>query len=292
MPFMAKLVRDWFPARQIGTANGINAAGGALGFSLGLALTYPIFNDQWRTAIYVLHGIFILVTIIWFSFSTEVKTGPSLRSSIWQDLSQIRKLRDIWTTVFISALTMGGGMFFVQLSPVAFITARSANPSLAGTISAFNTVGAFIGNISLSILSDKIGRRKPILIFSPILSGLFLFLAWNAPFGVYTAVFTALSGLFAGGLVSILITVISEHPMVSKRLLGTAIGFRTSVSNIFTYGISVLGGYIVDLNMGFGAAFLYAAILIAVAAIFGIFTSETGSKAKPVGLTSINKETL
>jgi MFS transporter, CP family, cyanate transporter len=280
MPNMAKLVRDWFPPRQIGIANGINAAGHALGMTLGLALTYPVFGTQWRLALYGTNGLFILVVVIWFIIAKEIKRETKTKPSLILDISRASKQKDIWMISLISALTMGGGMFFVQLSPVAFMTARSAGPTIAGAIASLNTIGAFAGNLITSYVSDKIGLRKPFLIFSPLLGGIFLYLTWNLPFGVYTCIFTVLSGLFAGGLVSILTTTITEHPSITQSFLGTAIGFRTSISNIFTFSISLLGGYIVDMTMGYDFAFLYAAILLAISSIFGIFTSETGTRRR------------
>ncbi len=280
MPNMAKLVRDWFPPRQIGIANGITAAGYALGMTLGLALTYPIFGAQWRLALYVTNGLFILTVIIWFIIAKEIKREPISKPSLILDVSKVSKQKDIWMISLISALTMGGGMFFVQLSPVAFMTARSADPSIAGAIASFNTVGAFAGNLIIAFASDKIGLRKPFLIYSPLLGGLCLYLTWNLPFGIFTSIFTALSGFFAGGLVSILTTTITEHPSIPQRFLGTAIGLRTAISNIFTFTISLLGGYIVDITLGYDFAFLYAAILLGVSSIFGIFTSETGTRRR------------
>lgn len=280
LPNMAKLVRDWFPPRQIGIANGINSAVYALGMTLGLALTYPVFGTQWRLALYVTNGLFILVVIIWFIIAKEIKRETKTKPSLILDVSRVSKQKDVWMISFLSALTMGGGMFFVQLSPVAFVTARSADPAIAGAIASFNTIGAFAGNLILAFVSDKIGLRKPFLIYAPLLGGLCLYLAWNLPFGVSTSIFTALSGFFTGGLVSILTTTITEHPSIPQGFLGTAIGFRTSISNIFTFMISLLGGYIVDITLGYDSAFLYAAILLAVSSVFAVFTSETGTRRR------------
>jgi MFS family permease len=283
MPNMAKLVREWFPPRQIGIATGIWIAAASAGMALGLGATYPIFGFDWRLAFFILSGFQLLGIAAWHFLAKEnikVKVKEIKRHSMMQDLSLIVRNSDVWMCTGMRIFGNGSFMLILRLLPVAFQNARSVAPAVTGFMASMAQIGVICGNMCWPMISDRIGRRKPLLILCPVLGAISLLLTWNLSFGVQTFVFNFFVGLFISGCLTALpLAILTEHPRIPTEVVGTAVGFSTSLHFTGLYIIGTLGGYIVEWTSGYDASFLTAAILVMVVPVFGTFVREKQSMA-------------
>ena len=82
-------------------------------------------------------------------------------------------------------------------------------------------------------------------------------------------------GLFITGCLTALpLAILTEHPRIPGALVGTAVGFSTSLHFTGLYLIGMLGGYIVEWTSGYEMSFLTSAILVMVVPVFGALVSE------------------
>ena len=275
VPTLPKLVRDWFPRSQIGIATGIYTTGFATGLTLGLATTYPLFEFNWKLAFYSISGLVLLVSVIWSLLAKE-KKGKIDEHSLSQELSMVFRHFDGWMCAMIGAFTLGGIMLFLGIFPLASEMVHSVSPATAGAVISLNTVGAIIGNAFVPLISDRVGKRKPIIFICGSLGAIALFLIWNLPFGALTWFLSFIAGVFISGLAVMPMVIITEHKNISSKILGTAAGFIISVRSVGQYFLPLLGGYIVDWT-SYDTGFLASSIMVLISIIFAVVVSETGN---------------
>ena len=112
-----KICGLWFPGRQLGLANGVFAAGMALGFfisSLVSANVLSVWLGGWRQVMFFYGGLTTLLCIPWYFARSTPKVValnvPSLVSiPMRQALSHVVKLKDIWL-LSIALMGMSGCM--------------------------------------------------------------------------------------------------------------------------------------------------------------------------------------
>lgn len=286
MPNMAKLVREWFPPRQIGIATGIWIAAASAGMALGLGATYPLFGFDWRRAFFILSGLQLLGIVAWHFLAMEnikVEVKQIKKGSMMQDLLLISRNFDVWMCTGMRIFGNGTFMLVLRLLPVAFQNARAVAPAVTGIMASMAQVGVICGNLIWPIISDRIGRKKPLLISCPVLGAISLLFTWNLTFGVQTFIFNFFMGLFTTGCLTALpLAILTEHPRIPASVVGTAVGFSTSLHFTGLYLIGMLGGYIVEWTSGYDASFLTAAILVLVAPVFGILITEKRQEVRAV----------
>jgi MFS family permease len=174
--------------------------------------------------------------------------------------------RNVLLSYVVALATMYG--FFVVLTwlPYYLETQRglpAAQSGLVSTIIAFTAVPA---GIVAGRVSDRMGRRRPLLLLLTPLSGLALAYIVRAPGlgGVYGAV--ALYGV-TGKLVVDPLIVALVADATPRENYGSAFGILNFAGTISTVLAPALTGYIADLTGTFTAAFLLAAVLQGVAAL-------------------------
>ena len=280
-----KAAGQWFSAKQLGLANGILAAGMGVGNMLGAAVSATVLSPLlggWQNLMYAYGAIALIVGVLWLtakrappweSVSRRLETIP-----FKQSLSHVIRLKPVWMLgifMLCFAAYSSGLMGYIPLY------LRSAG---WGAASADNALALFagmsiIGAIFLSMLSDRLGRRK-IILYGGIIT-VIISIGLLALFGGSVAwISMILAGLVQEMFFALAITVTIETKGVGAAYAGTAMGLTGTISAIGSFLSPPIGNWLAKTDPRF--AFLFWMVLAIAAFIVIRFVKETGWKKNPV----------
>lgn len=215
---MLKINALWFHERHFGAMTGLTVLLGNLGAVLAAApLVWVLGFTTWRT-VFVALGIFsaALAALTWWAVRDHPREAglPSMREleglaphpphagRWWHGLVEVVKNRDTWPGFLPAFGTAGTLLAFAGLWAVPFLRDVYAMPrAVAALHTTWLLVGFALGSFVAGTLSDRLKRRKPVMLGG---IGLYLlcWLPWvlqlHLPVAVALALFF-LMGLGAGG---------------------------------------------------------------------------------------------
>lgn len=178
-----KVNAEWFQERQFATATGVAVLAGNLGavFSVA-ALAYMVTVFSWRY-VFVATGLFSLVlaaaTWRWMRDSPRAAGLPSLReidglpgdpkyTGRWHaGLLQVVRNRAIWPGFWLMFGAASTFISFVGLWAVPYLMqVHGMTRGVAASHVSMSLLGFALGSLALGYFSDRIGRRRPVLICS------------------------------------------------------------------------------------------------------------------------------
>jgi cyanate permease len=255
----------------------------ALGFAVSSMISATLLSPLlggWRNVVFLYGAISIGIGVIW----TLTQPAPGERQSsmggqhtatIRQVLSQVALNRNVWLLGLV-IFGVGGciqgllGYLLLYLRDVGWPAARAD-----GALATFHTVSLLIV-IPLSLLSDRLGSRKTILIIAALttVTGTGLLSVAEGP-AVWGSVIIA--GVFRDGFMAVFMTTIIELEGVGAAYAGTAIGFVIVFSGLGRWLAPPLGNSLAD--VGLGVPFVFWAAMAA-AALLGLYFVKTTSRVK------------
>ena len=281
--FCHKAIGEWFTGRELGMANGVLAMGMGGGITLGTLLSATVFSPLlggWRNVLFV-YGILGLVGfILWIMtkpnpYRIEV-TQQAETIPFRQSLSHVIRIKSIWFMAvawICTSLCRGGfsGYLPLYLRGVGW-PATSAD----GALSALG-LASVIGVVPLSLLSDRLGRRKVVVYAAMLL--IFIGIG-GMSFSKGPAVWplVIMVGLGQEALAALLITMIMETDGVGTKYSGTALGLGTMMSLLGgTIGPPV-GNALAEINPSY--AFIFWAVAVLAGLVIFRFSKETGWRTR------------
>ncbi len=237
IPFVAmngiKTAGQWFPAHQLGLANGLLSMGMALGFLLGSmfsATTFSPLLGGWRNVLIVYGLIGALFSVPWFFTRTlpglRVEGGMSMRDAV----QHVVRLKNVWLlglTLFGVGSCIQGilGYLPLYLRDIGWEAVRAD-----GALSAFHTI-SMIFVLPIALWSDRLGSRKNLLLIASLLvafgAGLLSVASGGA---IWLAVL--MSGFVRDAFMAIFITMVIETDGVGPLYAGTALGLTMALSGL------------------------------------------------------------
>lgn len=252
-----RLATSWFPPTMLGLLAGLTQAIGMLGAAAGEApVSFLVSNVGWRHSMLIIAFLFITLAGLLYQY---VQDKPdSVRSevrdvnhiSIHQSLKLILSCRQTWLNALYAGFLFGPTAVIGEAIGPAYL---QFGRGLGAHEAAFATGLIFIGwGISGPIsgwLSDKMGKRRPIMILSAlcgiVLTTLFVFLPHLTKTAAYFLFF--IFGLTNTG-VAIAYAVSTE--LHGRNVVGTAIAFTNMISIFVGALLQPLVGRLVDLVSG------------------------------------------
>jgi MFS transporter, ACS family, D-galactonate transporter len=230
-----KTAGQWFPAHQLGMANGLISMGMALGFLLGSILSATTFSPLlggWRNVLIVYGLAGALFCIPWFYTHTlplsQHTAGKQL--SIRAAVLHVARLKNIWLLGF-TLFGVGGciqgllGYLPLYLRGMGWEAIHAD-----GALSAFHTI-SMIFVLPITLWSDRLGSRKRLLFLAALMVALGAGLLSVASGGlVWLAVL--LAGFVRDAFMAIFLTMVIETDGVGPVYAGTAVGFTMAISGI------------------------------------------------------------
>ncbi|KTD26083.1 Sugar phosphate permease [Legionella israelensis] len=255
-----RLATSWFPPAMLGLLAGFTQALGMLGAAAGEApVSFLVGAVGWRHSMLVIAFVFIILAGLLYQFIQDKPGGRrhdikhENRLSILQSLKVILSNRQTWLNALYAGFLFGPTAVIGEAIGPAYL---QYGRGLSAHAAAFATGLIFIGwGISGPLtgwLSDKIGRRKPLMIasalFGIILTSIFVFYPHLDKTLAYIIFFVF--GMTNTG-VAIAYAVSTE--LHDKNVVGTSIAF-TNMTSIFVGALlQPLVGHLVDMVSGFRA---------------------------------------
>ncbi|MBI5296793.1 MAG: MFS transporter [Chloroflexi bacterium] len=269
IPFVAmngiKTAGQWFPAHQLGLANGLVSMGMALGFLLGSmfsATTFSPLLGGWRNVLIVYGLIGAAFSLPWFFTRTlpglRVEGGMSMRDAV----QHVVRLKNVWLlglTLFGVGSCIQGilGYLPLYLRGIGWEAVRAD-----GALSAFHTI-SMVFVLPIALWSDRLGSRKNLLLIATLLvaggAGLLSFASGNV---IWLAVL--MSGFVRDAFMAIFMTMVIETDGVGPLYAGTALGLTMALSGLGNFLAPPIGNSLAVFWSG--APFAFWAAL----AVFGM----------------------
>ena len=280
IPATSAIIVEWFKPNELPLLNGINECGRALGVSAGVLIAVPLSNIiGWNMTLFSFGLIPLAGTFIWLiggsSKETTANSEPTL--SIRDNIPLM-----VNRNTLLLALGMGGAFaVFIGFSswlPAYYSETREMTPEQAASLVAMMPLVAGLSNPLSGLLQSKLGRRKPMLIFS----GLILPLLALGAFLLENDIIVTICVMGLGATFSIFIIAALTIPMelpgvgISQVAIVTATiltmgNFAGVISPIFVGSLTdAMGSYI--------PAFCILALMPLTLVVAGIFLPETGRR--------------
>jgi SHS family lactate transporter-like MFS transporter len=275
----SSLVMESIPAQSRGTVSGILQEGYAFGYLLA-AVVYGLFFDWigWR-------GMFVIGVVpalLVFYIRMSVKESP-----VWeQNRSRNRQadlpllVRQHWRTFLYLILLMTAFTFFSHgtqdLHPT-FLQEHKLPTATVSAIAIVANIGAIIGGITFGFYSQRLGRRRAIIIAALLALPIIPLWAFSTT-PLYLGLGAFLIQIAVQGAWGVIPAHLNE--LSPEELRGTFPGFAYQLGNFVASSNAVLQGWIAKTHGGDYAMAL--AIVAAIAAIAVATITALGNEAKGV----------
>jgi nitrate/nitrite transporter NarK len=259
-PAIPKALAGHVPATALGRANGL----ALLGYTAGTALTVLFGRTVlapavggWRAAMVVAAIAMVVAAILWYALVRD--RGTLSRHARFVD--SIVLLRDpaLARVAAMHFLLFGGYLSLLGLLPRALTEAGLA-PAEVGVAVAGWLCAAGVANFVGPVVSDRIGRRRPIVFAGAILASLALVaIAFVQP--EHALPFLAIGALGGGAFAPLLLAMPLEIRTVGPTKVGAALGLLMLVGQLGGFVLPIAVGVVKDGPMGFGGAMLLLAVV-------------------------------
>ena len=226
-----KTCRLWFKDDQFGLANGVLSMGMAFGFMLSSLLSASVLSPWlggWRNVFLFYGFIAILFSIPWLFTpepspdSDEVNSNAG-KTTFRHSMAHLVKLPNLWLLGIIIFGIGGSIQGTLGYLPLYLRSIGWEAFQADGALTLFHAV-SLIFVLPLSFLSDKLKRRKRILISMSVMiaSGIGLLFVFS---GNWVWVAVIIAGFVRDGFMAVFLAMIAETKGVGAIYSGTAIGF-------------------------------------------------------------------
>lgn len=252
-----RLATSWFPPAMLGLLAGLTQALGMLGAAAGEApVSFLVSAVGWRHSMLIIAFLFIALAALLYQY---IQDNPSTKAhelhfekslSIFDSLRIILSHRQTWLNAFYAGFLFAPtAVIGESIGPAYLQYGRGLTAHAAAFATGLIFIGWGIGGPLSGWLSDKIGRRKPMMIASAtcglILTSLFVFYPSMDKTTAYLLFFVF--GLTNTG-VAIAYAVSTE--IHDRNVVGTSIAFTNMASIFVGASMQPLVGRLVDLVSG------------------------------------------
>ncbi|PTJ24247.1 MFS transporter [Staphylococcus simulans] len=274
------LSSEAIPEKNITLGSALINSGMAFGTSIGYFISSISVSEMgmsWRIPFYIMA---VPILIIAFLMYRIIKERP--RKQVQQDeniapfkMSSLFKNRNLILAYIIIFCSIYGFFMIITWLPYYLESERGINGAQVAFVASLVPWAAIPGSLFFSWLSDKLGRRKPVLMIMLPLA--FIFTASIVFFDNLVILYIALIGYGIVGKIStnpVLIAVVAHN--APKSALGTSF----SVYNFIGMTASILApyitGFLTDLTGSMAMGFYLAALLLVVGLVAALMLKEKG----------------
>lgn len=280
------LVQRWFGERRRGIALGILQMGSALGMgSMGILLPMLVSKFGWRSCWYLLGGSMLALVFIngfylrsdpresgflpWGNGPGTVGRGEEEKEVHYQE---VLKLWLFWI-IGISYLFTSASFYVIFTFIVMYgVTEVEISHSIASGLITMMALAGLLGAPIMLHLSDRIGRKKAIL-----LCHLFIFLSGSCLVlskGSVAGLIAAVGGLgFFFHPIWVLYGACAKD-YFEENLTGTIVGLWTLFYGVGGIVAPAVAGYLADRTETFIYSFVFAIVLISISSLFMTLAKE------------------
>ena len=281
-----RLIQEWFPAHERGRATGICSAGGGIGGTAALLLL-PVLVEplgwRWAYAATLLPWLAMVALTAWLVRAGPLATpaSPAGGEGPVGGLTRAARAPGVAGLCVAAFTSYAAFVGLITWLPAFLVRQEGMSPSQAGLVTSLVTAGTMLSWPFAGVLSDRLGRRKPIYLVSQALGAAgCLALAWLVPGAGLGASLAAAGfiGLALGGMVLPIVMLIDFVP---PRLVGIGSGLLNSCWLLGGLVAPGALGRLIDATGSFAAAFVGCAILAALALGAVALVTEPVAASRP-----------
>jgi MFS family permease len=271
----------WFPPRELGRAMGIQASGWAAGNVLGILTPIPFelaFRTDWRGPFLMLGAFAVVVTLVLLALTKE-KSRIRAAGTEGPSWAELVKVKELWLVTIGNFGAISSSFMITTWLPMILMESGWP-PTVAAIVSAMFPLMGIPGNIVGGIFSDRLGRKKPILLISGVLGALFFGLFIFVVQTPLVWIVTVAAGWFMFFFIGPLLSTLPGIPEIGPGRSGAAWGVVMIVSSVGAFISPIVMGQIRMVTGSYSLGFVLAAAFGAMLIVPGVFGRETGWKHK------------
>lgn len=296
-PCSTGVISRWFPKKEVGKAQGFIWAASRMGGALTPFIVLPVITYLgWRAAFYILGGVGVVWSIVWYLFyrnqpkemrgisAEEIAEAPVTHMAVstekvsipWKSLLSSKQFWLILSMYFFYAF---GSWFFFSWFPTFMELGRGFEKDQLTYAIAVPFVMSMIGNISGGYLTDKLSAkyglkvgRKALGSSSLIVSAIFMFLAAFIPGKMQVFIFLSL----AFGIIDLMLP--SAWALcidLGKKYSGAVSGAMNTAGNLGGFVCSLIFGYVVSATGNYNLPLYIIAGMLVISAVIFLFIDPT-----------------
>lgn len=278
-PAIPKALASHVPLSHLGRANGL----ALLSYTLGTAATVffaattivPLFGG-WRPAMVAAAVAMGLVGVLWLLTVRDRSVGGGAGHGGLVDVLRLARDRQLLRVAGMHVLLFGGYLAMLGLLPRLLID-RGMAPAEVGAVVATWLVAAGVANFGGPWLSDKIGRRRPLILGGAALAGAGLGTLALVP-GADPTTCLIVAAIGGGSFAPLLMTLPLELPGIGAARAGAAMGLLMLVGQIGGFVLPTVSGALAG-SGGLGAVLALLAVVHLAIVLPTLGLRETGTAA-------------
>lgn len=254
-----RLATAWFPPAMLGLLAGLTQALGMLGASAGEApVSILVAAVEWRHTMLIVAFLFIILAVLLYQFVQDDPNGKPThevahhdeKPGIIESLKIVLSCRQTWINAFYAGFLFAPTAVIGESFGPAFLQyGRGLSAHTAAFAVGLIFIGWGIGGPISGWLSDKIGRRKPIMILSAwigmVLTSIIVFYPDLDQTMAYVLLF-----IFGFTNTGVAIAYAVSTEIQSRNVIGTSIAFTNMASIFVGASLQPIVGCLVGLVAG------------------------------------------
>jgi MFS family permease len=234
---------------RIGSAMGIMSIWGSAGTILSSLTAPTLFLDFGFVVTWLVYAMVIIIAIIVMFLYVRMPKTPTTGDQGGAAAPVPKfKLREFFVrdvVIYFGGITGVNVCLVANLSYVpSLLQLQNVSPAASGVIITIPLLLAFISTPLYGIISDKIGRSKPILIINMVAFAISSLLLYTQT-GVWLYVGAALMGLVGMGAMGMILTVFTKL-VPREDMITVGLGIFTATQGVGQF----LGTFVVQLLLG------------------------------------------
>lgn len=297
-PVAGKAIRQWFPAKERGTATAIFHAGAYAGPAISTPIAaWLIVQTGWRASFFILGFLGFIWLFFWLKLyrlpekcswlsagerdyiiqnrGDQLQSDAAEKAVSGNIIGKLLSQKTMWGLAITQGCAVYTNYLFLTWLPSYLVQSRGMQLMKAGIFSALPFLVAVILVIVFGRVSDKLlegsqlkkGKRRNLVIAFMVLSSIVLLTTYvQNDILVLALISVSLSAISSAIALNIALT---NDLVSSPRIIGTATGILVLGGNIFGLMAPIVTGLIVKTTGNFNSAFILAGVIL----LFGALVS-------------------
>lgn len=248
-----KLAKIWLPVNRFGLIAGLTQALGMLGAAIGEGpLSILVQHVGWHNTMWLIAAALLLISLLIAVIvrdRTNVNHQPvTKRQDVLHGLKLVVRNPQTWINGLFVGLLYSPTAAFAELWGATYVHhVYHFRPELAASAISFIFIGWAIGGPVAGWLSDRIGKRKPIMLVSAFASLVFMSLALYLPISSVVVLFVVLF-LFGVSNTGVGVSYALAGEINPVHTAGTSMAFANMASVIIGAIFQPIIGWLLDLQ--------------------------------------------